>query len=102
MDAGGPPPYLVRRLKALADERRLRILRLLQHERRTLQELADEFGLPKTTIHHHLAMLRAAGFIHLREESSRQYMPHPRYTYRAEAVPRAIDALAAYLRIEDR
>jgi DNA-binding transcriptional ArsR family regulator len=100
--ADDPPAFLVRRLKALADERRLRILRVLQRERRTLQELADEFGLPKTTIHHHLALLRAAGFIHLREDPSRQYMPFPRYTYRAEAVPRALEALGAYLRIEDR
>ena len=99
--AGDAPAFLVRGLKALADERRLRILRLLRDERRTLQELADEFQLPKTTIHHHLAILRAAGFIHLRDEPGRQYSPFPRYTYRAEAVPRAMEALAAYLHTED-
>ncbi len=59
------------------------------------------FGLPKTTVHHHLAILRAAGFIHLRDDPGRQYSPYPRYTYRAEAVPRAMDALAAYLDVEE-
>ncbi len=94
---GDPPAFLVRRLKALADERRLRILRRLVGERLSLTELAGEFGLSKTTIHHHLAILRAAGLIHLRDEPGRQYSPYPGYAYRAEAIPAAMDSLEAYL-----
>jgi DNA-binding transcriptional ArsR family regulator len=95
-----PPAFLVRRLRALADERRLRLLRRLNRERGTLQELATEFDLPKTTLHHHLAILRAAGLIHLRDDASRQYTPYPRYSVRVEAVPGALDALMAWLQLE--
>jgi DNA-binding transcriptional ArsR family regulator len=95
-----PPAFLVRRLRALADERRLRLLRRLSVERATLQELATEFDLPKTTLHHHLAVLRAAGLIHLRDDATRQYTPYPRYTVRAEAIPGAWDALMSYLEFE--
>jgi DNA-binding transcriptional ArsR family regulator len=95
-----PPAFLVRRLRALADERRLRLLRRLNRERTTLQELATEFDLPKTTLHYHLAILRAAGLIHLRDDASRQYTPYPRYSVRAEAIPGALDALMAWLELE--
>lgn len=98
---GDPPAFLVRRLKALADERRLRILRRLVGERLSLMELAEDFGVSKTTIHHHLAILRSAGLIHLRDEPGRQYSPFPRYAYRAEAIPTAVAALEAYLDPED-
>jgi DNA-binding transcriptional ArsR family regulator len=95
-----PPAFLVRRLRALADERRLRLLRRLNVERATLHELATEFEQPKTTLHHHLAVLRAAGLIHLRDDASRQYTPYPRYTVRAEAIPGTWEALMAYLDLE--
>jgi len=98
---GDPPAFLIRRLKALSDERRLRILRRLVAERLSLVELAKEFGLPKTTIHHHLGILRAAGLIHLRDEPGRQYSPFPRYAYRVEAIPAAMEALEAYLSLEE-
>lgn len=98
--ADDPPAFLVRRLRALADERRLRLLRRLNRERATLQELATEFDLPKTTLHHHLAILRAAGLIHLRDDASRQYTPYPRYAVRAEAIPGAWEALMAWLELE--
>jgi DNA-binding transcriptional ArsR family regulator len=97
-----PPASLVRRLRALADERRLRLLRRLNTERATLQELATEFELPKTTLHHHLVVLRAAGLIHLRDDASRQYTPYPRYSVRAEAIPGVWEALMAYLELEPR
>lgn len=58
-----PPTRLVRLYKALADEKRLRILKLLKLHSYSLQELADEFGVPKTTMHHHLITLRTAGLV---------------------------------------
>lgn len=58
-----PPTRLVRLYKALADEKRLRILKVLKMHSSSLQELADEFGIPKTTMHHHLIMLRTAGLV---------------------------------------
>jgi DNA-binding transcriptional ArsR family regulator len=62
-DTSTPPPRLVRLIKALADERRLRILKMLMNGSYTLQEIADDFGAAKTTMHHHLAILRAAGLV---------------------------------------
>src|SRR5258708_8641498 len=43
-DASAPPAHLLRLAKALGDERRLRMLKMLASERYTLQELADAFG----------------------------------------------------------
>jgi DNA-binding transcriptional ArsR family regulator len=73
-----PPMRLVRLYKALADERRLRILRLLTARSYTLQELADEFAVAKTTMHYHMATLRTAGLVRIasndKEYSLRQDM----------------------------
>lgn len=62
-DPHAPPARLVRLYKALADERRLRILKMLMTRNYTLQEMADEFGVAKTTMHHHLSTLRTAGLV---------------------------------------
>ena len=62
-DPHTPPVRLVRLYKALADERRLRILKMLMTRSYSLQEIADEFGVAKTTMHHHLGILRAAGLV---------------------------------------
>jgi DNA-binding transcriptional ArsR family regulator len=52
--------------RALADERRIRILRRLVAAEASLTELAEAAGLAKSTAHHHLAQLRAAGLVTLR------------------------------------
>ncbi len=62
-DNNNPPVRLVRLYKALADERRLRVLKMLMARSYSLQELADEFGVAKTTMHYHLATLRTAGLL---------------------------------------
>ena len=63
-DAGAD--RLVRLARVLADENRVAALRLLAEREWTLQELADELGLRKSTVHHHLAQLRAAGLLRVR------------------------------------
>src|SRR5260370_5299245 len=70
-DASAPPAHLLRLAKALGDERRLRMLKMLASERYTLQELADAFGVAKTTIHHHLIQLRSAGLVRMRVSDKR-------------------------------
>ncbi|WP_245726317.1 ArsR/SmtB family transcription factor [Marininema mesophilum] len=65
-DSSTPPSTLIRFHKALGDEKRLRILKLLQQKQRTLQELAKEMNLPKTTVHHHLRMLRSAHLVEMK------------------------------------
>ncbi|ARU62841.1 hypothetical protein CBW65_19070 [Tumebacillus avium] len=58
-----PPASLVLLHKALGDENRLRLLKLLSEGERTLQELTEALELAKSTIHHHLALLRSAGLV---------------------------------------
>ncbi len=91
VEGGAPPTQLIRLHKALGDEKRLRMLRMLARSSATLQELADGVGLAKSTAHHHLVILRSAGLIRVTlEEQSR-------YTLRREFIPEAAAWLPAYL-----
>lgn len=58
-----PSASLVLLYRALGDENRLRILKLLHEKERTLQELTEILDLAKSTIHHHLALLRSARLV---------------------------------------
>lgn len=77
-DKDEPPARLVKLAKALADERRLRILKKLATGSYTLQEMADDLGVAKTTLHHHVITLRSAGLVRMnlndKRWSLRQYM----------------------------
>jgi DNA-binding transcriptional ArsR family regulator len=72
-DVEAPPVRLVRLVKALSDERRLRILKRLATGSYTLQQLADYFDVGKTLLHHHLVILRAAGLVHLLGDENKKY-----------------------------
>ena len=74
-DNNVPPARLVKLAKALADERRLRILKKLATGSYTLQELADDFGLAKTTLHHHIITLRSAGLVRMNLSDKRWSLP---------------------------
>jgi DNA-binding transcriptional ArsR family regulator len=65
--APGDPAELVRIYKALGDESRLKLLRRLQAGPISLTDAAKEVGLAKSTTHHHLAILRQAGFVLIQE-----------------------------------
>ena len=93
IDRAAPPATLVRLHKALSDERRLRILRLLVDRDMNLQELSDELGLAKSTTHHHTVVLRAAGLI--RTTTS----PENRYSLRRDTAAEAGPALNRYLEV---
>ena len=58
-----PPSMLVQAYKALADEKRLRIIKHLYREGLSLQQLTDRLDMPKTTLHHHLSLLRSARIV---------------------------------------
>jgi DNA-binding transcriptional ArsR family regulator len=75
-DSNTPPVQLVRLYKALADERRLRILKMLMTRSYSLQEIADEFGVAKTTMHHHLGTLRAAGLVRAQSNEKMYSLRH--------------------------
>ncbi|HJP70616.1 MAG TPA: metalloregulator ArsR/SmtB family transcription factor [Candidatus Limnocylindria bacterium] len=89
-DSDAPPLRLVRLSKALGDEKRLRVLRALADGEKTLMELADMFGVAKTTMHHHMIVLRSAGLISVGVGSKR-------YRLRQETVPDVGALLSGYL-----
>jgi predicted DNA-binding protein YlxM (UPF0122 family) len=63
VDRYKPTLSLVQHYKALGDENRLRIVKWLYEKDRTLQELTEHLELAKSTIHHHLTMLRSAQIV---------------------------------------
>jgi DNA-binding transcriptional ArsR family regulator len=89
-ETDAPPLRLVRLSKALGDEKRLRILRALAEGEKTLMELADSFGVAKTTMHHHMIVLRSAGLVSVGVGSKR-------YRLRHETVPDVGALLSGYL-----
>lgn len=60
-EATTPDAQLVEVYKALGDETRLRILRLLAGGESSLTEIAQKLGLAKSTVHGHMRILRVAG-----------------------------------------
>ncbi len=91
VDPAAPPAPLVEMLKALADEKRLRLLYILGEGQYTLGELAEKVDLAKSTTHHHLRALRTAGLIRVVVDQSKQEIA------RAEAIPGLDRLLDDYL-----
>ncbi|MDR9855250.1 helix-turn-helix domain-containing protein [Paenibacillus sp. VCA1] len=58
-----PPGRLVQLYKALGDDKRLRALKLISEQSRSLKELTELLNTGKTNVHHHLAILRSAGLV---------------------------------------
>jgi DNA-binding transcriptional ArsR family regulator len=90
-DASAPPANLIRLHKALGDEKRLRMLKILAKGTASLQQLAQATGLAKSSAHHHLVILRSAGLVKVTtgEESI--------YTLRRDFLPDASVMLEAFL-----
>ena len=91
-DPLSPPQAVVRLHRALGDETRLRILRLLRDRDWYLTEIAERLELSKPTIKHHLAQLRAAGLVTLTEEGGLSY-----YSLRRDRLDDASGDLKRYL-----
>ncbi|MFL5726391.1 MAG: ArsR/SmtB family transcription factor [Chloroflexota bacterium] len=73
LEAGDPlaaPQSVVRLHRALGDETRLRILKLLAGRDLYLTEIAQQLDLSKPTIKHHLALLRSAGLVTITESGT--------------------------------
>jgi len=90
-DPDAPPAWVVKFYKALGDERRLRILGVLREGPSSLGDLAQRLELSKSTIHHHVGMLRAAGLVRVTLGRDKEY------SLRTDAVPQAGQLLEAYL-----
>ncbi len=91
-DADTVPAASVRLFKALGDESRLRILRLLASGDLYLTEIAERMGLSKPTVSHHLAQLRAAGLVTITEAGHLMY-----YSLRRDRIADAGPELARVL-----
>ena len=91
-DRLAPPPAVVRLHRALGDDTRLRILKLLSARDLYLTEIAQQLDLSKPTIKHHLAQLRAAGLVTVIEAGSVIY-----YSLRRDRIEAASADLARFL-----
>jgi len=91
-DRLAPPPAVVRLHRALGDETRLRILKLLAGKDLYLTEIAQQLDLSKPTISHHLALLRAAGLVTVVEGGSVMY-----YSLRRDRIEASLADLARFL-----
>ena len=72
-DPLAPPLQVLRLHRALGDDTRLRILKLLAERDLYLTEIAQQLELSKPTIKHHLAQLRAAGLLTIVEAGAVVY-----------------------------
>jgi DNA-binding transcriptional ArsR family regulator len=92
-DPAMPPRRLAKVAAALGDPLRLRILRLLVDEELGATELATRLGVDRTTLHHHLGILRSAGLLAINDDGTGGW----RYARRYDGVADATQALAAFL-----
>lgn len=90
-DPESPPTHLVEVYKALGDERRLRLLRILAEGSKSLADVTESIGLAKSTVHHHLSILRQAGLVLITIGADKEY------SLRHDAIPEAADLLAGFL-----
>ena len=94
-DPTAPPRRLVKVAAAMGDPLRLRILRLLAGEEMSATELAERLGVDRTSLHHHLGILRSAGLLAINDDG----MGGWHYARRADGVADATSALEAYLEL---
>jgi DNA-binding transcriptional ArsR family regulator len=94
MDPAAPPRRLVKVAAALGDELRLRVLHVLRDEQLTASEIAERLEIDRTSLHHHLGILRSAGLLTIRDEGVRGW----RYALRDDGLEGVGPALASYLR----
>ena len=90
---GEPPPSLLRLTRALADESRLRILRFLAKAPRGFTDVVHDSGLAKSTVHHHLVALRAAGLVRVHDDGNGPVT----YSLRPRALQELDERLGSYL-----
>jgi DNA-binding transcriptional ArsR family regulator len=94
IDPLAPPRRLVRVAAALGDPLRLRVLHALGGEELTASEIAERLGVDRTSLHHHLGILRSAGLLTIRDEGELGW----RYALRDDGLEGLAPDLEAYLR----
>ncbi len=99
-DPEAPPSWLIKTYKALSDERRMRILRRLSEGETTLDELTELLGLSKSTVHHHISVLRVAGLVRVHMGHRADHKENHTYALRGEALANAGAFLDSYVRTD--
>lgn len=89
-----PPLALLRVSRALGDESRLRILRSLAEQPRSFTDLVKLTGLSKSTVNHHMVVLRAAGLVTVHDLRGRGLTYSPRF----DSLDNLDTGLRAYLK----
>ena len=92
LELGVPSSELVRGHKALGEELRLKLLYQLLQRSMSLQEMSVNFQISKTTLHHHLSLLKSAKFIRVEKGVYSVQMAH---------LNRFSEKLMSYLKIEE-
>ena len=65
-------------LRALAEPRRLQMLRLVRDEPRSVGEIAGHFDITQQAVSHHLQVLKDAGLVAMRKQGQRRlYLVRP-------------------------
>lgn len=96
-DPNAAPGWLVRFHKALGDEKRLRILREVADGGAGLSDLTETLGVAKSTVFHHIGILRAAGLLRVHIDHSEDGAKE--YRLRTEAFADADTSLHKYLEV---
>ncbi len=93
-----PPAWMVKFYKAMSDEKRLRILRRLSEGDTSLDELTTMLDISKSTVHHHITILRAAGLIRIQIRNNDGGKESKCYGLRPQAFEDASSFLESYMR----
>ena len=72
-DCDAPSPWIVKTYKALSDEKRIRVLRRLATGPAGFQELVEYLDAAKSTVHHHLRVLRSARLVKVSLGADKEY-----------------------------
>ena len=85
---------IVSRLSALADDTRMRILRMvIEHGEMRSQEVIDATGLSQPSVSRYLAQLSATGYLHERRENGSKI-----YAVNFDRIEKTLKAVSAFLR----
>lgn len=93
-DPEAPPGWLVATYRALGDDKRLRLLRRLSEQPASLAELTEFMAMAKSTVFHHIGVLRAAGLVRVTMDQDHS----PTYSLRLDSIPDRTSLVDLYLK----
>ncbi|MDH5371474.1 MAG: metalloregulator ArsR/SmtB family transcription factor [Acidimicrobiia bacterium] len=72
-DCDAPSPWILKTYKALSDEKRVRVLRRLAAGPASFQEIVEHLDVAKSTVSHHLRVLRSASLVRVTLGAEKEY-----------------------------